>query len=63
MKGNSPGPAGNFIEGRKAFTVGLTGVYQNNWSVDVSYSSFFGAGRHNLLNDRDFLALSVTYAF
>jgi hypothetical protein len=63
VKGNSPGPAGNFIEGRKAFTVGLTGVYQNNWSVDVSYSSFFGAGRHNLLNDRDFLALSVTYAF
>ena len=63
VRGNSPGPGGNFIEGRKAFTAGLTGVYLNTWSVDISYSSFFGAGRHNLLNDRDFLAWSVAFAF
>ncbi|MDA2923209.1 DUF1302 domain-containing protein [Acidobacteria bacterium AH-259-L09] len=63
VSGNSPGPGGNFIEGRKAFTVGLTGMYLNTWEVDINFTTFFGAGRHNLINDRDFLGLSVKYLF
>lgn len=62
-QGNSPGPGGNFLEGRKAISVGLTGTYLNAWSVDVSYTEFFGAGRHNLINDRDFIAANVKYSF
>ena len=63
VRGNSPGPGGNFIEGRKAVTVGLKGLYLNDWEADISFTSFFEAGRHNLLADRDFLALSVKYLF
>ncbi len=63
MSGVSPGPGGNFIEDRKAITVGLRGTYQNTYEVDVSYTSFFDAGAHNLINDRDFVGLSLRYSF
>ena len=61
--GVSPGPGGNFIEGRQALTIGLLGVYQNVWSGDLSYTRYMGAGRHNLINDRDFIAANVKYSF
>ena len=63
VNGVSPGPGGNFIEDRKAITVGLRGTYQNTYEVDVSYTSFFDAGAHNLINDRDFVGLSLRYSF
>jgi hypothetical protein len=63
VNGNSPGPGGNFIEERKALTVGLMGTYQNTWSADMSYTRYFGAGRHNLINDRDFIAANLKYSF
>jgi len=62
VHGVSPGPGGNFIEGRKAITVGLRASYQNTIEVDVSYTSFFGASRYNLINDRDFVGLSFKYS-
>ena len=63
VNGNSPGPGGNFIEGRKAITIGLGADYQNTWSADLSYTDFFGAGRYNLLNDRDIVAANIKYSF
>jgi hypothetical protein len=63
VSGNSPGPGGNFIEGRKAFRLGLNFNFQNSWEVDVSYTNFFGASRYNLVNDRDFVAANFKYAF
>ncbi len=63
VSGISPGPGGNFLEGRQALTVGLGFNYQINWEWDVSYTSFFGAGRYNLINDRDFLAANIKYSF
>jgi len=63
VSGVSPGPAGNFIQGRKAITIGLGANYQNSWSADVSYTNYFGAGRYNLINDRDFVAFNLKYAF
>ncbi len=63
VDGNSPGPGGNFLEGRKAITFGLGASYQSSWSADLSYTDFFGAGRYNLANDRDLLALNVKYSF
>lgn len=63
VSGISPGPGGNFLEGRKALTVGLGFQYRINWEFDVSYTDFFGAGRYNLINDRDFVAANVKYSF
>ena len=63
VNGVSPGPGGNFIEGRKAVTVGLSGDYQNVYSADISYTRFSGAGRYNLINDRDFIAANIKYSF
>lgn len=62
VSGNSPGPGGNFLEGRKALTLGLGANLRNEWTAELSYTSFFGAGRHNLLNDRDFVSFTVKLA-
>lgn len=63
VNGNTPGPGGNFLEGRKAITLGMGFDYQSSWQADVSYTNFFGAGRYNLLNDRDFAAFNLKYSF
>lgn len=63
VNGVTPGPAGNFIRGRRAATVGLGAVYQNVYSADISYTYYTGAGRYNLINDRDFVAANIKYAF
>ena len=63
LQGISPGPGGNFIEDRKSFTLGLRAIYQNQWEVDMSYTEFFGAGRQNLIHDRDFLIFNIKYSF
>ncbi|PLX89187.1 MAG: DUF1302 domain-containing protein, partial [Desulfuromonas sp.] len=63
VDGTSPGPGGNFVEGRKAVTLGVGASYLNNWAADLSYTDFFGAGRYNLINDRDIVALNVKYYF
>ncbi|MBW6509812.1 MAG: DUF1302 domain-containing protein [Desulfuromonadales bacterium] len=63
VNGTTPGPGGNFVEGRKAITLGLGANYQNKWMADISYTDFFGAGRYNLINDRDFLAAEIKYFF
>ena len=63
VSGNSPGPGGNFLEDRKAVTLGLGANYLNQWTADLSYTDFFGAGRYNLINDRDFVAFNIKYSF
>ncbi len=63
VKGITPGPGGNFIEGRKSFTIGLNAVYLETWGADISYTSFFGAGIQNLIHDRDFVSLNIKYSF
>ncbi len=63
VDGTSPGPGGNFIDGRKALTLGLGFQYQINLEWDFSYTKYFGAGRYNLLTDRDFVAANIKYSF
>ncbi|HEY0768475.1 MAG TPA: DUF1302 domain-containing protein [Steroidobacteraceae bacterium] len=63
VKGVSPGPGGNFIEGRHAVTVGLGASLRAKWDFDVSYTQFGGAGQYNLLRDRNFVAASIKYSF
>ncbi len=63
VSGVTPGPGGNFIEGRKALTIGVAASYQNKWQLDLSYTNYSGAGRYNLINDRDFVGAFVKYSF
>ena len=37
--------------------------YLDRWTADLSYTDFFGAGRYNLLNDRDIVAANIKYSF
>lgn len=63
VNGVAPGPGGNFIEGRKQLTLGLTFSYQSRWQAGIDYTNFFGAGKNNLLGDRDFVSASLSYSF
>lgn len=63
VNGTSPGPGGNFIEGRKQFTIGLGGSYLSEWGFNLSYTRFFDAEPFNLLQDRDFISASIQYSF
>ncbi|MEZ5459843.1 MAG: DUF1302 domain-containing protein [Steroidobacteraceae bacterium] len=63
VSGTTPGPGGNFVEGRYALTLGVSANLQARWEVDASWTKFGGAGRFNDLNDRDFVAASVKFAF
>ena len=63
VSGISPGPGGNFLEGRKSLTLGLGFQYRIKWELDVSYTTFMGADRYNLINDRDFVAANIKYSF
>ena len=63
VSGTTPGPGGSFVDGRKQLTLGVAFNYLNKWLVDFAYTSYSGAGRYNLLQNRDFIAASVSYSF
>lgn len=62
VSGNSP-IGGNFMEDRKAATLGLDFVYLNNLEVGMSATSFWGAKYSNKLADRNNASVSVKYSF
>jgi hypothetical protein len=61
--GNTPLPMGNFLHGRKTITVGADFTFQNAWAVELRYVNFSGAGRYNLLGDRDYVSATLKYSF
>ena len=63
VNGTAPGPGGNFIDGRKSLTLGVEANYLNRWSLDLSYTNYFGGGQFNLISDRDFIAMVAKYSF
>ena len=63
VHGNTPLPLGNYIKDRRSVNVAVEFTYRNAWSVELRYVNFFGAGRFNLLNDRDYYATTVKYSF
>ena len=63
VKGTTPGPGGNFIQGRHALTLGVNANLQNRWELDVSYTTYGGAGQYNELIDRDFAAATIKFSF
>jgi Protein of unknown function (DUF1302) len=63
VDGTTPGPGGNFVDGRKAATFGVLATYQSKLELDVAYTTYYGAGRYNELTDRDFLSATIKYSF
>lgn len=63
VNGTSPGPGGNFLEGRKSVTVGAEANYLSQWVFDIAYTNFFGGGSYNLIHDRDFVQIAARYSF
>ena len=63
VSGTTPGPGGNFVEGRYGLTLGVAANLLAKWEVDMSWTKFGGAGRFNDLNDRDFVAATVKFSF
>ena len=63
VSGTTPGPGGNFLEGRRSGTVGVEANYLNKLIFDLSYTSFWGGGQFNQISDRDFASFTVKYSF
>ncbi len=61
--GTTPGPGGNFVEGRYGLTLGVAANLRAKWEIDMSWTKFGGAGRFNDLNDRDFVAATLKFSF
>jgi len=60
--GNGPEPGSQFIDERLVASVGVNFVYLNRTQVSVDYTNFSG-GDHNVVKDRDNIALSASYSF
>ncbi|MCY1505882.1 hypothetical protein D9M68_401100 [compost metagenome] len=54
---------GNFIEGRKAYTLGIKASYLNSLEAELQYTEFYGAGENNSARDRDNVGVNVKYSF
>jgi hypothetical protein len=63
VDGVTPAPFGTFTEDRMSLSFGVGATYIRAWSADLSYTNFFNAGSDNLLNDRDFVKLRISYSF
>ena len=63
VNGITPGPGGNFLDGRKSLTLGVEANYLNSWVFDLSYTAFTGAKPYNQIHDRDFASFTVKYSF
>ncbi|AYC33385.1 DUF1302 domain-containing protein [Pseudomonas cavernae] len=62
FQGNSD-RTGNFIEGRKAHTLGIDASYLNSFEVGLQYTEYYGAGKNNSTRDRDNASLTAKYSF
>jgi hypothetical protein len=63
INGNAPGPAGNFVEGRKQFNFLLETRYEKSYAFTIAYNAFWGAGSNNVYRDRDNLGFFFKYQF
>lgn len=63
VSGNTPLPLGNFISGRKSVNLSAEFTFQNAWALELRYVNYFGAGRYNLLSDRDYVSTTLKYSF
>ncbi len=61
--GISPGPAGNFVKGRKTLDTVYEFRYHQDISMGLGYEWFWGGGAYNTLSDRDFAQFYLKYQF
>jgi hypothetical protein len=59
--GNTPN--GTFVENRKAVSPGIALDYLRTYGASLSYTAFLGDHMKDLVHDRDFVSLSLTYRF
>lgn len=63
VKGYSAGPIGpGFVEGKQVLMLGVDAAYQS-YKVGLSYTAHMGAKEKNRDYDKDFVALTASYAF
>jgi hypothetical protein len=62
VSGTTPDPMFLFVEDRMSASVNLNFVYQNQWSFDFGYNSFWGGGTPNSLADRDYVSFNIKYS-
>lgn len=63
VRGVTPTPITNFLQDRRQISASIAAFYLQTWSVEAGYTRYFGGGRYNLLNDRDFVTAVIKYAF
>lgn len=63
LTGISPGPAGNFVRGRKEADLLIETRYRSSLSLGLGYNWYWGAGALNNLSDRDFAQAFLRYQF
>ena len=63
VKGISPAPIINFIEGRKVLVSSLMAEFEDDWTAGISYQVFTGGGTHHRLRDRDNVSVYVAKVF
>ncbi len=63
VQGISPGPAFEFVGGRKEIDTLYEIRYKSALSFNVGYTWYWGAGDQNTLSDRDFAQAFVKYQF
>ncbi len=63
VKGTTPDAGTSYTEDRKKVALQLTADYQNTWKGILTYSNSFQGGKANGGNDRDFVQVSLSYAF
>lgn len=51
------------FEDSKIVSLGLSGIYLNNFTAKLAYAVYFDGGNKNLLKDRDNIALTLKYSF
>lgn len=63
VNGTSPTPISSYVEDRQSLFLGVGANYLNNWQANVGYTMNWGGGKYNLLRDRDFVSLTLSYSF
>ncbi len=61
--GISPGPAGNFVKGRKQVNTLFELRYHQPLSLGLGYTWYWGGGSYNTLSDRDYAQVVLKYQF
>lgn len=54
---------GGYVEQATAMTFALDADYLLQWKGSIGYTTYFGAGRQNIVNDRDFFQMTLSYSF